>query len=99
MLEELDGIFNPTLRERMERVVVSKIIGAKKRLGIGVKKHLIWTDQLADELHKPVVKKFQKGKVYVNGIDTIWAADLVDMKSFSKFNRGVKYLLTVIDVF
>jgi len=37
--------------------------------------------------------------VYVNGIDKIWAADLVDMQSFSKFNRGVKYLLTVIDVF
>jgi len=37
--------------------------------------------------------------VYVNGINKIWAAGLVDMQSFSKFNRGVKYLLTVIDVF
>jgi len=37
--------------------------------------------------------------VYVNGIDKIRAADLVDMQSFSKFNRGVKYRLTVIDVF
>jgi len=35
----------------------------------------------------------------VNGIDKIWAADLVDMQSFSRFKRGVKYLLTVIDVF
>jgi len=35
----------------------------------------------------------------VNGIDKIWAADLVDMQAFSKFNRGVKYLLTLIDVF
>ena len=32
-------------------------------------------------------------------IDKIWAADLVDMQAFSKFNRGLKYLLTVIDVF
>ena len=32
-------------------------------------------------------------------MDRIWAADLVDMQAFSKFNRGVKYLLTVIDVF
>jgi len=38
MLEELDGIFNPTLQERMEREVVSKINGAKKRFGWGVKK-------------------------------------------------------------
>ena len=35
----------------------------------------------------------------MNGIDKIWAADLVEMQSFSKFNRGVRYLLTVIDAF
>ena len=35
----------------------------------------------------------------MNGIDKIWAADLVEMQAFSKFNRGVRYLLTVIDVF
>ena len=35
----------------------------------------------------------------MNGIDKIWAADLVDMQAFSKFNRGIKYLLAVIDVF
>ena len=34
-----------------------------------------------------------------NGIDAIWAADLVDMQKFSKWNKGVKYLLMVIDVF
>ena len=37
--------------------------------------------------------------MYVNGIDKIWAADLVEMQAFSKFNREVRYLLTVIDVF
>ena len=35
----------------------------------------------------------------VNDIDEIWAADLVDNQSFSKFNNGIKYLLMVIDVF
>ena len=35
----------------------------------------------------------------MNGIDKIWAADLVEMQAFSKFNRGIRYLLTVIDVF
>ena len=38
-------------------------------------------------------------RVLVNGIDKIWAADLVDMQAFSKFNQGVKYLLAVIDIF
>jgi len=67
---------------------------------MGVKKNdTIWTDQLADELHKPVIKTFPKRKVYVNGIDKIWAADLVEMQAFSKSNCGVRYLLTVIDVF
>ena len=35
----------------------------------------------------------------MNGIDEIWAADLIDMQAFSKDNNGIKYLLTVIDVF
>jgi len=38
MLEELDGIYNPALRERMERGVVSKIIRTRKRFGMGLKK-------------------------------------------------------------
>ena len=58
-----------------------------------------WNSQLADELHKPIIKNFPKQKVHVNGIDKIWAADLVEMQAFSKSNRGVRYLLTVIDVF
>ena len=35
----------------------------------------------------------------MNRFDEMWAADLVDMQAFSKDNRGIKYLLTVIDVF
>ena len=54
---------------------------------------------LAEELHKPIRRKFKKCRVLVNGIDRIWAADLVDMQVFLKYNPGVKYLLAVIDVF
>ena len=42
---------------------------------------------------------FLRRKVYVSGIDKIWAADLVDMQAFSKYNKRVKYLLTVVDIF
>ena len=35
----------------------------------------------------------------MNSIDEIWAADLIDMQSFSKDNNGIKYLLTVNDIF
>ena len=62
-------------------------------------KEIKWSDQLAVELHRPVVKRFRKRIVVAHGIDIIWAADLVDMQAFSKFNNGVKYLLTVIDFF
>ena len=35
----------------------------------------------------------------MNSIDEIWAADLIDMQAFSKYNNGIKYFLTVIDIF
>ena len=35
----------------------------------------------------------------MNSIDEIWAADLIDLQAFSKDNNGLKYLLTVIDIF
>ena len=58
-----------------------------------------WSQQLADELHKPITRNFQKRSVMTKGIDEIWAADLVEMQKFSKWNKGIKYLLMVIDVF
>ena len=35
----------------------------------------------------------------MNSIEEIWAADLIDMQAFSKDSNGIKYLLTVIDIF
>ena len=54
---------------------------------------------LADELHKPVIKKFNKRKVYSQFRDNIWGVDLADMQSLSKKNKGIKYLLCAIDLF
>ena len=58
-----------------------------------------WSQQLAEELHKPITRNFRKRRVISYGIDEIWAADLVEIQKFSKWNKGIKYLLTVIDVF
>ena len=55
--------------------------------------------QLANELHKPVIKKFKKRKVYSFFKDNIWGVDLADMQSLSRYNKGFKYLLCVIDLF
>ena len=54
---------------------------------------------LAEELNKPVIKKFNKRKVYSQFRDNIWGVDLADMQSLSKKNRGIKYLLCAIDLF
>ena len=53
---------------------------------------------LADELNKPVIKKFNKRKVYSQFKDNIWGKDLADMQSLSKKNKGIKYLLCAIDL-
>ena len=54
---------------------------------------------LADELHKPVIKKFNKRKVYSQFKDNVWGVDLADMQSLSRKNKGIKYLLCAIDLF
>ena len=35
--------------------------------------------QLAEELHKPFIRKFEKRKVYSSFRDNMWGADLADM--------------------
>ena len=56
-------------------------------------------EQLAEELHKPVIKRFKRGKVYGRSKDDIWAAALGEMGSLSPKNENVKHLLYVIDIF
>ena len=58
-----------------------------------------WSQQLAEELHKPITRNFRKRRVISYGVDKIWAADLVEIQKYSKWNKGIKCLLTVIDVF
>ena len=55
--------------------------------------------QLANELHKPIIRKFKKRKVYSSFRDNIWGVDLADMQLLSKYNKGIKYLLCGIDLF
>ena len=75
----------------------------KKSKGSGVKqvntKLIPQNEQLADELHKPIFRKFEKRKVYSAFKDNIWAADLADMQLLSRYNKGIRFLLCVIDIF
>ena len=55
--------------------------------------------QLANELHRQIIRKFKRRKVYSSFRDNIWAVDLADMQSLSKYNKGIKYLLGAIYLF
>ena len=55
--------------------------------------------QLANELHKPITRTFRKRKVHSYFTDNVWGADLADMQSLSKYNKGINYLLCAIDLF
>ena len=75
----------------------------KKSEGSGAKhvnaKLIPQNEQLADELHKLIIRKFKKRKVYSAFKDNIWGADLADMQFLSKYSKGIRFLLCVIDIF
>ena len=64
--------------------------------GLGTNKENI---QLADELHKPIIRKLKKRKVHSSFRDNIWGVALAYMQLLSKFNKGFRFLLFVIDLF
>ena len=57
------------------------------------------THQLAEELHKTIIRKFKKRKFYSGLKENIWGANLADTQLISKFNKGFRFLLCVIDIF
>ena len=69
----------------------------KKSKGSGVA--TLQNEQLAEELHKPIIKKCKGRKVYSSFKDDIWGVDLTDMQLESKLNKGIRFLLCVIDLF
>ena len=73
--------------------MVFKVFGKKVGWRVSV------NEKLAEELHKPIIKKTKRRKVYAIFKDNIWAADLTEMGLLSSSNKNVKYLLWVIDVF
>ena len=67
--------------------------------GSGVNLPLEFNEQLAKELHKPIIRNFLKKTVYAGFKDNISGADLADMQLISKSNKGFRFLLCVIDIF
>ena len=76
--------------------MVSKFFD-KKSTGSGIKS--MPNQQLANELHKPIIRKLRKRRVYLLFKDNIWGVDLADMQLTSKYNKGIRCLICAIDLF
>ena len=70
----------------------------KKSAGSGVNTTLEFNEQLAKTLHKPIIKRIKKRKVD-SGVRDNRGADLADMQLISNFNKELRLLLCVIDIF
>ena len=82
--------------DRYQRALASKVYKFfDKKIGSGISVN----EQIAEELHKPVIKKFERKRVYATFKDNIWVTDLVEMESLLSKNENANYLLCVIDVF
>ena len=68
----------------------------KKLCVSGVKN--IPNKELVEELHKPIIRNFNKEKVHSPCTDNIWGAELVDMQLVNKFKR-FRFLLSAIDIY
>ena len=71
----------------------------KKSKGSGFNISLQSNEELAEELRKPVIKKFKKGTAYSGSKGDIWGAGLADMQIISKINKVFRFLLCLTDSF
>ena len=79
--------------ERALSSMISKFFEKKTGSGISV------IEQLAEELHKPIIDKFKRRKVSARFKDNIWTVNLAEMESLFSKNKNIKYETCVIDVF
>ena len=94
MVNEIDNI--PFNQRPWGTFGIKQIISTKHKLELC---YNFTMEDLSEELNKPVIHKFERKKTVVNYIDHIYSADLVDMRMYSKINKGYNYIFTNIDIF
>ena len=77
----------------------SASLAGKSTCVSGLKSEIILNQQLAEELRKPIIRKFEKGKVYSSLKDNIWRADLAGLQLISKFNKVFCFLSCLIHIY
>ena len=71
----------------------------KKISHSSIKNENIPDKELVEELHKLIIRNFNKRKLHSPFIDNIWVEDLADMHLISKFNKESRLLLCVSDIY
>ena len=80
--------------ERSLAALVYKFFDRKTK-GSGIKNEITQHQQLANELHKPIIRKFKRRRVHASLFDGTWGADPAEIQLLSKYNKGIRYLLYV----
>lgn len=52
---------------------------------------------IALELHRPARVRYKRRRVVTRALDDLWQADLCEMGNIARYNKGNKFILTVID--
>ena len=53
---------------------------------------------LVKELHKPIIMKLKRRKIYSSFKDILWGADLADIQLINKYDKGIPFLLCFFDI-
>ena len=78
--------------------VIYKFSDKKTSVG-AIRKENVSNKELAEELHKPIIKNFKTRKLQPPFKDNIWGTDLADKQLTSKFNKGFRFLSCVIYIY
>ena len=71
----------------------------KKTSCSSIKNENISNKESAKDLHKRIIRNFNKRKVHLSFTDNIWGAHLADMQLINELNKGFRFLLCVIEIY
>ena len=71
----------------------------KKTLGGPVKNEIEQNNESTEELHRSIIRKLEKPKVFSSFIERIWCADLADMQLLNKFNKIMSFFIVLLLIF
>ena len=88
---------NPNMMD-IRRVLLQLFLNffGKKTSGGALKNDNMSNKELAEDLHKPIIRRFKKGKAHLSFINSISGADLADMQLVSKFIKDFVFYCVLL---